>query len=83
MREIYPIRKIVKKERYRGFTGCNFGAYKVKLTLSCGHETFRKGSKEPHYTARCQECWLELPRPVPEHGIIKGVTIREDRLFGA
>lgn len=51
-----PLRRIKKAERYSGHYGCNIGACSVRLVLECGHETYRKGSKQPHFRARCDEC---------------------------
>lgn len=55
----YPLRKIIKRERYSGYSGCNKGAYSVRLYLECGHEKVVKGSQEPSSEARCFDCWIK------------------------
>lgn len=50
------LREIVERRYYRTSSHPSRAKDSVMVKLSCGHEVYFKGSKEPKHKAVCREC---------------------------
>jgi len=69
--DMYPMRKIIRREYHMPASGNIWGRDQgnVTLILECGHRLLKKHSQTKHKGAmRCRECGYKPSPPSQEHG---------------